>query len=194
MKVPTTTHHTTMADHQYSPKHNNTHISTNSKPILESLDAHQDYNGDHVHEQQSPNPITSRKSHTHIAAMASTTTSSATDHQQCNNSNNKKELALLKMQERELGHVEKDQEAVPVDEHEEVSGRDRLKRHRVEVAGSVWVPDIWGQETLLKDWIDCSAFDASLVPNGIMSARAALVNEGRRSNSYSGRFRIENRC
>ncbi|KAF3957916.1 hypothetical protein CMV_017117 [Castanea mollissima] len=73
----------------------------------------------------------------------------------------------------------------------EDSARERLKRHRVEVAGQVWIPDIWGQEELLKDWIDCSAFDASLVPNGIMSARAALVDEGRRANS-SG-LRIENR-
>lgn len=74
----------------------------------------------------------------------------------------------------------------------EDSAREKLKRHRVEVAGQVWIPDIWGQEELLKDWIDCSAFDASLVPNGIMSARSALVQEGRRANS-SG-IRIENRC
>ncbi|XP_010271656.1 PREDICTED: uncharacterized protein LOC104607675 [Nelumbo nucifera] len=74
----------------------------------------------------------------------------------------------------------------------EVSGRERLKRHRTEVAGHVWVPDIWGQEDLLKDWIDCSAFNSSLVPNGLMSARAALIEENRRANS--GRLRIENRC
>ncbi|KAG6693702.1 hypothetical protein I3843_09G013300 [Carya illinoinensis] len=78
-------------------------------------------------------------------------------------------------------------EAMPED-----SGRERLKRHRVEVAGRVWIPDIWGQEELLNDWVDCSAFDASLVPKGIMSARAALVEEGRRANS-SG-LRIVNRC
>ena len=72
------------------------------------------------------------------------------------------------------------------------NGRERLKRHRIEVAGKVWIPEIWGQEELLKDWIDCSAFDSSLVPSGIMSARAALVEEGRRANS--GGFRIENRC
>ncbi|XP_015898792.3 protein BIC1 [Ziziphus jujuba] len=74
----------------------------------------------------------------------------------------------------------------------EDSERERLKRHRREVAGRVWIPDIWGQEELLKDWIDCAAFDASLVPTGIMSARAALVEEGRRANS--GRLRIVNRC
>ncbi|XP_059646700.1 uncharacterized protein LOC132293290 [Cornus florida] len=77
---------------------------------------------------------------------------------------------------------------------EDVTGRERLKRHRIEMAGRTWIPDIWGQEELLKDWIDCTKFDdASLVTNNvIMSARAALVQEGRRANS--SRFRIENRC
>lgn len=75
----------------------------------------------------------------------------------------------------------------------EESGREKLKRHRVEVAGSVWIPEIWGQEDLLKDWIDCSAaFDATLVSSRIITARAALVQEGTRSNAEG--FRIENRC
>uniref|UniRef100_M0ZS28 Protein BIC1 n=1 Tax=Solanum tuberosum TaxID=4113 RepID=M0ZS28_SOLTU len=74
----------------------------------------------------------------------------------------------------------------------EDSGRERLKRHRIEVAGHVWIPEIWGQEELLKDWIDCSAFDSKLMNNNnIMSARAALVEERRRTNS-SCRLRIEN--
>ena len=38
--------------------------------------------------------------------------------------------------------------------------RERLKRHRTEVA-EVWIPDMWGQEHFLKDWIDCTSFDAS---------------------------------
>ncbi|KAL0374877.1 UNVERIFIED_CONTAM: protein BIC1 [Sesamum radiatum] len=63
------------------------------------------------------------------------------------------------------------------------SGREMLKRHRVEVAGRVWIPDMWGQEAFLKDWIDCGAFDASLVNSSIMSARAALVEQGRTLNS-----------
>ncbi|XP_021764849.1 protein BIC1-like [Chenopodium quinoa] len=70
--------------------------------------------------------------------------------------------------------------------------RERLKRHRREVAGQVWIPDIWGQEDFMKDWIDCSAFDASLVPQGIMLARASLMEEGRRSNSNT--LRVENSC
>uniref|UniRef100_A0A5B6YNK6 Protein BIC1 n=1 Tax=Davidia involucrata TaxID=16924 RepID=A0A5B6YNK6_DAVIN len=88
--------------------------------------------------------------------------------------------------------------AAAIDTQEEESslvedtGRERLKRHRVEVAGRVWIPDLWGQEELLKDWTDCTAFDASLVNTSIMSARAALVQEGRRANS-SG-LRIVNRC
>ncbi|MCD7461332.1 hypothetical protein HAX54_045902 [Datura stramonium] len=76
----------------------------------------------------------------------------------------------------------------------EENGRERLKRHRVEVAGRVWIPEIWGQEELLKDWIDCSAFDAKLMNNNnIMSAKAALVEETRRSNSTC-RLTIENSC
>lgn len=74
----------------------------------------------------------------------------------------------------------------------EDSGRERLKKHRVEVAGRVWIPDIWGQEEFLKDWVDCTTFDDSLFPNGILSARSALVEEGRRRTSR--RLRVENRC
>ncbi|KAL6559199.1 hypothetical protein OROHE_006568 [Orobanche hederae] len=64
-------------------------------------------------------------------------------------------------------------------EEDRSSGRERLKRQRVEIAGRVWIPDIWGQEDFLKDWIDCSAFDASLVNSSIMSARDSLVEEGK---------------
>ncbi|XP_017419067.1 protein BIC1 isoform X1 [Vigna angularis] len=74
---------------------------------------------------------------------------------------------------------------------EEDSGRERLKRHRVEVAGRVWIPDMWGQEELLKDWIDCTAFDAPLVPSRISTAREALVEECTRANAAG--LRIENR-
>ncbi|XP_062006639.1 protein BIC1-like [Rosa rugosa] len=74
----------------------------------------------------------------------------------------------------------------------EDSGRERLRKHRVEMAGRVWIPDIWGQEEFLKDWVDCTVFDDSLFPNGFMSARSALIEEGRRGTS--GRVRIENRC
>nr|DAD23320.1 TPA_asm: hypothetical protein HUJ06_024783 [Nelumbo nucifera] len=74
----------------------------------------------------------------------------------------------------------------------EVSRCERLKRHRTEVVGHVWILDIWVQEDLLKDWINCLAFNSSLVPNGLMSVCAALIKENRRANS--GRLRIENRC
>ncbi|WVZ06956.1 hypothetical protein V8G54_020302 [Vigna mungo] len=75
---------------------------------------------------------------------------------------------------------------------EEDSGRERLKRHRVEVAGRVWIPDMWGQEDLLKDWIDCTAFDAPLLPSKISTAREALVQDCTRPNAAG--LRIENRC
>ncbi|KAF5802151.1 putative protein BIC [Helianthus annuus] len=70
----------------------------------------------------------------------------------------------------------------------EESGRERLKRHRVEMSGRVWIPDIWGQEDLLKNYIDCTVFDSCLEKSSIMSAREALIQEGRST------MRIENRC
>ena len=36
----------------------------------------------------------------------------------------------------------------------EESGREKQKKNRVEVAGRVWIPEIFGQEELLKDWTD----------------------------------------
>ncbi|KAI6674095.1 hypothetical protein NL676_002001 [Syzygium grande] len=77
------------------------------------------------------------------------------------------------------------------EEDKGMNGRERLKRHRVEVAGQAWIPEIWGQEELLKDWVDCSAFEASFLAAKITSAKAALVEEGRRANS--GGLSIENR-
>ncbi|XP_064986901.1 protein BIC1-like [Musa acuminata AAA Group] len=74
----------------------------------------------------------------------------------------------------------------------EESGRERLRRHRTEMAGRVWIPEIWGQESLLKDWIDSSVFDRPLVPKGLVSAREALVEECRRTSSSSRR--IKNPC
>ncbi|KAJ6346463.1 hypothetical protein OIU77_029334 [Salix suchowensis] len=62
-------------------------------------------------------------------------------------------------------------------------GRERLRKHIEEVAGRVMIPDTWGQENLLKDWIDCSTFDELLAPNGISSARESLVAERRRGSS-----------
>lgn len=89
------------------------------------------------------------------------------------------ELAAAKnrMEEREL-------------EGENGGPRERLKRYRTEVAGHVWIPDLWGQEDLLMDWIDCSAFDTCLMPQGIISARASLIEEGRRASS--GGIRVQN--
>lgn len=85
--------------------------------------------------------------------------------------------AKNRMEEREL-------------EKENGGPRERLKRHRTEVAGHVWIPDLWGQEDLLMDWIDCSAFDTCLMPKGIASARASLIEEGRRATSTG--IRVQN--
>ncbi|KAK7284867.1 hypothetical protein RJT34_19621 [Clitoria ternatea] len=83
-----------------------------------------------------------------------------------------------------------DKEKVALQEEE--GGREKLKRHRGEVAGRVWIPEIWGQEDFLKDWIDCTAFDAPLVPSTITNAREALVQECTRANAAG--LRIDNRC
>ncbi|XAR60138.1 hypothetical protein NMG60_11033390 [Bertholletia excelsa] len=72
------------------------------------------------------------------------------------------------------------------------SNREKMERHRREVGGKVVVPDTWGQEQLLMQWIDNSSFDAMLAPKGIRSARAALVSEGRKAISQG--FGIESRC
>ncbi|KAL9675896.1 hypothetical protein QQ045_004104 [Rhodiola kirilowii] len=63
------------------------------------------------------------------------------------------------------------------------NGRERLKRHRSEVAGKVVVPDKWSQEEMLKDWLDFASFDALLAPKGFDLARAALVAERRQANN-----------
>ncbi|KAL6899152.1 hypothetical protein ACP4OV_005810 [Aristida adscensionis] len=60
----------------------------------------------------------------------------------------------------------------------EESARERLKRHRTEMAGRVRIPEMWGQERLLKDWVDCAVFDRPLAATaGLLSARDALVAE-----------------
>lgn len=96
--------------------------------------------------------------------------------------------------------------ASPVKKQEEgeekcnIDGRERLKRHRNEVAGRVRVPDLWGQEDFLKDWSDCTnQFDVSLSSSKIMSARDALLEEGKRRetmkmNVNSSGLRMDSRC
>jgi|UniRef100_A0A804REU1 hypothetical protein len=85
------------------------------------------------------------------------------------------------------------------------STRDRLKRHRREMAGRVWVPETWGQEKLLKDWVDCAVFDRPMVPMGLLTARRALIAEcctrrpdraasSSSSTSSSNPLRVRNGC
>lgn len=66
---------------------------------------------------------------------------------------------------------------------QEESGREKRFRHWNEVAGRVRIPEIWGQEAFLKDWKDCSLFDPVLAPRGAVSAREALIAEGRRETT-----------
>lgn len=84
------------------------------------------------------------------------------------------------------------------------ASRERLKRHRREVAGRVWIPEAWGKEPFLKDWSDCAALDRALFPTGLLLAREALVDECRRRATASppgeaaaaarSTFRIGNSC
>ncbi|CAN6278728.1 unnamed protein product [Urochloa humidicola] len=85
----------------------------------------------------------------------------------------------------------------------EESARERLKRHRTEMAGRVRVPDMWGQERLLKDWVDCAVFDRPLAATaGLLTARDALVAECARRpavvvvpHAAAGRpLRVQNGC
>ncbi|CDP06927.1 unnamed protein product [Coffea canephora] len=66
---------------------------------------------------------------------------------------------------------------------QEESGREKLFRHWNEVAGRVCIPEIWGQEASLNDWMDCSLFDSLLAPKGAVSAREALIAERKRDST-----------
>ncbi|XP_028773200.1 protein BIC2-like [Neltuma alba] len=73
------------------------------------------------------------------------------------------------------------------------AGRERLKRHRDEVAGKVKIPDKWGQEQMMKDWIEFSTFDALLGSHRmIIAARDALIADARKAKSR--RLRIQSSC
>ncbi|EPS58384.1 hypothetical protein M569_16431, partial [Genlisea aurea] len=62
-------------------------------------------------------------------------------------------------------------------------GLEKLEMHRSAVAGRISVPDAWGQEEFLKDWIDCTVFDAPIVSSRVSTAKALLIGDVRRSDS-----------
>ncbi|KAH0712884.1 hypothetical protein KY290_008432 [Solanum tuberosum] len=74
-----------------------------------------------------------------------------------------------------------------------LSGREKLKRHWREVGGRVCVPDRWGHEGSLREWMDCSSFDNNLAPKGLKSAREALMSQGKRACSTSRMLEIRSR-
>ncbi|XP_058765046.1 protein BIC2-like [Vicia villosa] len=73
---------------------------------------------------------------------------------------------------------------------EEITGRERLKRHREEVKGEVKIPENWEKEPKLKEWVDYTTFNALIsVPHAlIVTARDALIADVRKSRSQ--RLRI----
>ncbi|KAK7402061.1 hypothetical protein VNO78_14024 [Psophocarpus tetragonolobus] len=71
-----------------------------------------------------------------------------------------------------------------VDDAEE-TGRERLKRLREQVMKEkVNIPENWGQEQKLKDWIDYTMFDTFFAPHSlIVTARDALIANARKAKS-----------
>ncbi|XP_020220176.1 protein BIC1 [Cajanus cajan] len=68
----------------------------------------------------------------------------------------------------------------------EETGRERLKRLREEVMmEKVKIPEKWGQEQMLKDWMDITMFDAFFAPphSMIVTARDALIANARKAKS-----------
>nr|XP_004487496.1 protein BIC2 [Cicer arietinum] len=72
---------------------------------------------------------------------------------------------------------------------EEITGREKLKRHREEVKGKIELPKNWEKEKMLKEWVDYTTFDASFAPHKlIVIARDALIEDARKARSQ--RLRI----
>lgn len=84
---------------------------------------------------------------------------------------------------QKAGMMECDSPVAPPAPEKEHSGREKLKRHWTEVAGRVLVPEKWGQEGLLREWMDYSSFDALLAPKGLLSARQDLISQAKRTCS-----------
>ncbi|KAH7404699.1 hypothetical protein KP509_15G039100 [Ceratopteris richardii] len=59
-------------------------------------------------------------------------------------------------------------------------GRQRLQEYRMQMSGKVVIPDSWGREEQLQDWVTYGIVEDALRPAGLMAARAALVNECQR--------------
>lgn len=58
--------------------------------------------------------------------------------------------------------------------------REKLQKHCLQVAGKVQIPDVWGGEERLHEWISTEDVEEALRPPDLLKARAALV--GGRSN------------
>ncbi|MCO5585678.1 hypothetical protein L7F22_054752 [Adiantum nelumboides] len=58
-----------------------------------------------------------------------------------------------------------------------ICGRQRLQLHCLQVSGKVTIPDKWGCEQQLQEWVSYGIVEDALRPAGLMSARTALVSE-----------------
>lgn len=66
------------------------------------------------------------------------------------------------------------------DEQGMVTGLPRLQVYRSAMAGKVIIPDTWGWEQYLQDWVSYGEVEDALRPAGLISARNALVSESQR--------------
>ncbi|KAI5070803.1 hypothetical protein GOP47_0015146, partial [Adiantum capillus-veneris] len=64
--------------------------------------------------------------------------------------------------------------------HERLCGRARLQHHWVQVGGKVMIPDNWGLERHLQEWVSFGLLEDAYRPAGLMSARSALVADCQR--------------
>ncbi|KAL1345589.1 hypothetical protein HN51_019324 [Arachis hypogaea] len=94
-------------------------------------------------------------------------------------------ISTTRRASRSPNYDEDDEEDEDEEEREE-TGRERLKRHREEVKGRVKIPEDWGQEKMMKEWIDYTTFDALFAPHTmIVTARDALIADARKTTSSS---------
>ncbi|KAH7421318.1 hypothetical protein KP509_13G050600 [Ceratopteris richardii] len=70
-------------------------------------------------------------------------------------------------------------------EHAIACGRKRLQLHRLQVSGKVVIPESWGREKFLQEWVAFGAVEDALRPAGLMAARAELMSTCQRRGAKS---------
>ncbi|MCO5549980.1 hypothetical protein L7F22_003457 [Adiantum nelumboides] len=88
---------------------------------------------------------------------------------------------------RQIGDRNEDDNGVPLLSQVSVNGagedrcgRARLQHHWIQVGGKVMIPDTWGLERHLQEWVNFGLVEDAFRPSGLMSARSALVADCQR--------------